>query len=311
VVTNLPPAVWDTVVGNSRLVAIAVVTAALAACRTTSPTRSSMPDWYLQANISGGWADGAEARGVDDVVTALADRVAHLTVPPRAIFLNEACESHGEQLAARLGGNWTAFFVQAWPGHSDCFPAEGQTEGRYGNAVLVSDPAATRSVIPSCNDPVGVVGGGCIPNWQPPAEQRRGVCAATGNDLLCSVHLDPRHWARHAEQLAAIGRIASVLADGHRAVVIGGDLNDGMRETHHAFRTRGDVRFVDLVGSSPIPTYPAAGPTRDLDHILYGTSAPARSAGTRTIDLGSCVATFHEDGRCTDHLALLVAVVVG
>jgi endonuclease/exonuclease/phosphatase family metal-dependent hydrolase len=261
--------------------------------------------WYLQANIAGGRADGAEERGTDDVVAALADQITGLEVAPRAVFLNEACESHGAQLAHRLGPEWRAFFVQAWPGMSFCFPAPGQTLGRYGNVVLVADPDAVPVSIPSCNDPDSALAL-CLPNWAPPAEQRNGSCAETGGDLLCSVHLDPGSWQWHDEQLRTIGRIAGSLVSSYRTVVIGGDLNDGRRDVRRAFPDT----FVDVAGPTPHLTYPASHPRREIDHVLVGDAAGAvRSGGARVVDLGRCAATLFEDGRCSDHDALLVAVV--
>jgi endonuclease/exonuclease/phosphatase family metal-dependent hydrolase len=276
--------------------------------RSPSPTFAAVDGprtWYLQANIAGGRADGAEVRGMDDVVAALADRIAALAVPPGAIFLNEACESHGTHLARRLGPRWRAFFVQAWPGMSYCFPAPGQTLGRYGNAVLVPDPAAVPVSIPSCNDPDRALTL-CLPNWAPPAEQRNGSCAETGADLVCSVHLDPGSWQWHDEQLRTIGRIAGSLVDSYDTVVIGGDLNDGRRDVRRAF----PATFIDVGGPTPHLTYPAAQPRREIDHVLVGNATgTVRSGGARVVDLGRCEATLFEDGRCSDHHALLVAVV--
>lgn len=308
---------WDPLVKRTSQLAwitgATLATSALVAAVPRSPGDAPArpaPVWYLQSNLAGGWADGAEARGIDDVVASLADHIAALATPPRAVFLNEACESHGVQLAARLGPDWRAFFVQAWPGHSDCFPAPGATEGRYGNAVVVRDANAAPLLIPSCNDP-GSAPGLCLPNWVPPAEQRRGSCATSQGDLLCAVHLDPGSWQWHDDQLRAIGRIAAALAADHDSIVVGGDLNDGRGDVHRAFTVEGPVRFVDLAGDRRLDTYPAAHPTRDLDHLLFGTRGSAGSGGARAIDLGFCTATFQKDGRCTDHLALLAAVVIG
>jgi endonuclease/exonuclease/phosphatase family metal-dependent hydrolase len=261
--------------------------------------------WLVQANIAGGWADGAEASGVDDVTVALERVVRGVEDRPLAVFVNEACESHASHLATRLGRGWQAFFVRTWDGHSDCFPAPGATEGRFGNAVVVRDPEATALVIPSCND-AAADAERCLPNWAPPAEQRRGICARTSRDadaLLCSFHLDPRHWSPHDDQLAALGRIADALAAEHTVVVMGGDLNDGPSRVASAF----DARFVDL--APPAPTYPASRPRRAIDHILVA-GAPAVDRAARAADLGRCSATWRDDGACSDHLAVVGAMAL-
>src|SRR5688572_11533931 len=92
---------------------------------------------FVQANLAGGWTDGAEVRGMDDAVAALVSVIATLPSEPDAIFLNEACESHAVHVADALGPTWQWFFVRTWPGHSDCFPAPDSAAGRFGNAVLV------------------------------------------------------------------------------------------------------------------------------------------------------------------------------
>lgn len=258
---------------------------------------------YLQANLAGGWADGAERKGVDDVVVALVG--AARATGADAVFLNEACESHAIAAAVALGGEWDVVFVQAWDGHSDCFPARGSSVGRFGNAVLVESARVTAVTVPSCND-AGASPERCVPNWAPPAEQRRVACAAIDSMLLCSAHLDPRHWAPHDAQLRALGQIFTALVEEYEIVVVGGDLNDGAAAARRAF----GADAVDLAGQERHLTYPAAQPRRDLDHILAGGDG-VLAGGMRTVDLGFCDNTHVAGGRCTDHLAVVADLVAG
>jgi endonuclease/exonuclease/phosphatase family metal-dependent hydrolase len=230
---------------------------------------------------------------------ALAAAVAQQPGPVGAVFLNEACESHAVDVARRLGLDWHAHFVRAWDGHSDCFPAPGAAEGRFGNAVLVRGPAVP-FVIPSCDD-TGADLARCLPNWSPPAEQRRAICAV-GTDAvaMCSVHLDPKRWTPHVPQLVALGRIAGELAAEHGAVVVGGDLNDGPDAV--------SAVLVDGFADATTLTHPSRQPRRAIDHVLLSGS-PAWDA--TSLDLGWCAATHREDGRCSDHRALAVTVTLG
>src|SRR4051794_26612261 len=75
---------------------------------------------FVQVNLAGGYADGARAHGVDDVVLTLVRKIRDLPRSPAAVFLNEACEKHAVDVATLLGDGWRAFFVPSWPGHSDC-----------------------------------------------------------------------------------------------------------------------------------------------------------------------------------------------
>ena len=253
----------------------------------------------VQANLAGGWADGAELSGSDDVVVALAAAIGTLPTAPAAVFLNEACRSHATDLAARLGPGWQAHFVRAWDGHSDCFPAPGDRQGLAGNALLVREPAVP-FVVPSCDD-AGAEEARCLPNWSPPAEQRRAICAGTADDIvLCSVHLDPKRWAPHAAQLAALGRIAGDLLDEHRTVVIGGDLNDGADAVRRAF----GAAFTNATTK----THPSPTPRRAIDHVLVSGVVEWQA---QAVDLGRCEHTHREDGRCSDHQALVVTVALG
>lgn len=279
---------------------LAAVAALVAGCAPADgSTRPAAT--YVQVNLAGGWADGAERDGADGVTIAVVDLVrdAGATV----VFLNEACESHAAHAAARLGPAWRAFFVRTWDGHSDCFPAPGAGSGRFGNAVLVHDVdgSARPVTIPSCND-LGADRRRCLPNWAAPAEQRRVACAADEGVLLCAAHLDPRHWAPHDAQLRALGEVAGELVGVHELVVVGGDLNDGPDAVGDAF---GDA-FVSLAGDMAPATYPAVRPQRSIDHVLAGGRG-ASPGGMRTVDLGWCEQTHRDDGRCTDHLAVVAA----
>lgn len=276
----------------------------LAACTAPSTATSTTPSdepalVLVQANLAGGWADGAELTGSDDVVVALAEALAALPTAPSAVFLNEACKSHASDLASRLGSEWHAHFVRAWDGHSDCYPAPGEAEGLAGNALLVRE-AGIPFVIPSCDD-AGADPARCLPNWSPPAEQRRAICVGTADDVvLCSVHLDPKRWSPHGPQLDALGRIAIDLLDEHGTVVIGGDLNDRPDPVANAF---GD-RFADATAM----THPSPTPRRVIDHVLVSDAAGWDATG---VDLGACEHTFRENGRCSDHQALVVSVTLG
>ena len=293
-----------------------VTLAVLAACASPSTAAPASADLsgsmsFVQANLAGGYADGARAHGVDDVVLALVDRVGRLPQPPVAVFLNEVCESHAAHVAARLGTRWRAFFVASWPGHSDCYPAPGTAAGRFGNAVLVHDDAAAPLVLPSCNDG-GADVARCIPNWAPPAEQRRGACAVTVDDLvLCSVHIDPPEWQWHDEQLRVILRLAARLAGEHAATVVGGDLNAGGRAVRRAVTAANRDGFMELTASPRLETFPAGHANRDLDHIIVISRTSARAGGAHVIDLGHCRSTYRPDRRCSDHLGVVASMSLG
>ena len=256
---------------------------------------------FAEANLAGGWADGAEVNGVDDVVSSLVAHLRLLGREPTAVFLNEACESHAVGAATLLGPTWRAFFVQAWDGHSDCFPAPGSPEGRAGNAVLVHDPSAVGFTVPSCNDD-GASADRCLPNWPHPAEQRRMACVRLPDMAMCAVHLDPSSWAPHADQLAATARIGDALLQEFASVVLGGDLNASVGASLSS--------LMDLSGDRDPKTYPSRHPRRALDHVLVGARDGATPAGAITVDLGRCARTFRRDGRCTDHRMLVASVTM-
>jgi hypothetical protein len=238
----------------------------LAGCGRSAAADVSGGTPYLQANLAGGYAEGAEELGRDDVVGALVAVIER--EDPEAVFLNEACESHAEQTALALGTGWTWHFVPAWPGESSCYPVTGSTAARFGNAVLVrTDGGAAAFDVPSCND-AGADPARCLPNWAEPAEQRRGACLVADGTAHCSFHLDPTEWEHHDDQLAAVARIGEDLAAEHGHVVIGADLNVA------------DAGFgPDHAGVSTTSSSTARRPSRRGPWTWAGASAPIGPTG--------------------------------
>lgn len=301
------------------LLVVAGLTSVAAACApnrdddaaVAATTASDAQPWarsLLQVNLAGGWAAGASTSGVDDVVRAVADRIAETTPAPEVVFLNEACESHAETLAALLGPTWRWFFAPAWPGESSCTPASGRADGRYGNAIVVADTEVRSTIIPSCND-ADARDERCLPNWDPPAEQRRAVCITRVDGVACSVHLDPPEWQWHRAQLDRIAQVADALAAESGTVTIGGDFNAGHDAVRAAFARHAGTAFTFATGDDHPRTFPSHAPRRDVDHIVVVGRAVGRgddgTATGRAIDLGRCQATHRPDGRCSDHHGLL------
>lgn len=114
-----------------------------------------------------------------------------------------------------------------------------------------------------------------------PGRERRAVIeGTTGSGFhFLATHLD----VTEPDRLLAVGRIAEIVASrpADLPMILAGDLNAaaGSATMDELFKD-----WSNAIGEDPLPTYPAAKPTRQIDYILFRPAARWRVVEARVLD---------------------------